>query len=214
MKHLRPHRIFNLLEEKDRMAWISLPFQHSVTSMLERGILMSLLKVVQPRTVFEFGTYLGEMTRMFAENCCARIFTLDLGAGFSSGKLDDYEQKNLSQSLRQQKMFYDSEHRDRIIELFGDSTTFDFTPWLGTMEFILIDGGHHIDVVRSDTENALKLISPHAPGCIVWHDYLNPVYEITGFLDTLSETLPLFHVEETKYVFYLSNNSKASRLLD
>ena len=111
-------------------------------------------------------------------------------------------------------MFHDSDQHERITELFGDSTTFDFTILIGQMEFILIDGGHHIDVVHSDTENALKLLSPNAPACIVWHDYQNPAYEITGYLDRLSENLPLFHVEETKYVFYLANNPTVCALLE
>lgn len=212
MNHLRPHKIFNLLDENDRMASISLPFQYSVTSMLERGILISLVKAVCPQTIFEFGTYLGEMTRMFAENSSAHIFTLDLGAEFSSGKLDGYEKKNLSQSLQQKKMFHDMNGQNRITELFGDSTTFDFNTYLGKMDFILIDGGHYIDVVRSDTENALKMLSSQHQSCIVWHDYKNPAYEITDYLDKLSEEIPLYHIEETNYVFFINNSSKEQRL--
>jgi len=212
MNHIRPHRIFNMIGEEDRLAHICLPFQHSVTSMLERAILVSLLKVTDPRTIFEFGTYLGETTLMFAENSQSRIFTLDLGAAFDSELLDGYEQKNLGQSLRQKKLFDSSPARDRIVELFGDSTQFDFASYLGGMDFILIDGGHHIQVVRSDTENALAMISPDRPACIVWHDYCNPAYQITEYLDGLSDSMPLFHVEETKYVVSFRNVASSSGL--
>jgi len=213
MNHLRPHKVFNLLGEENRMARISLPFQHSVTSMLERAILVSLLKIISPRAIFEFGTYLGETTIMFAENSDARILTLDLGAAFGSELLDGYEQKNLGQSLRQKKLFDSSTHRERIVELFGDSTQFDFSPYRDAMDFILIDGGHHIQVVRSDTENALSMIAKDRPACIIWHDYRNPNYQITEYLDRLSVDMPLFHVEETKYVFSFHNSTTLSELL-
>lgn len=205
MNHIRPHKVFNMLGEEDRMARISLPFQHSVTSMLERAILVTLLKVIAPRTIFEFGTYLGETTRMFAENSDAKIFTLDLGASFDSELMDGYEQKNLGQSLRQKKLFDGYPHWERIVELFGDSTKFDFTPYKNVVDFILIDGGHHIQVVRSDTENALRMLSKDRPACIVWHDYRNPVYMITEYLDELSNSMKMFHIEETKYVVNFRN---------
>ncbi|MBI2353857.1 MAG: class I SAM-dependent methyltransferase [Deltaproteobacteria bacterium] len=212
MNHIRPHKVFNLLGEEDRMARINLPFQHSVTSMLERAILASLLKVIAPRTIFEFGTYLGETTLMFAENSSAQIFTLDLGAACDSELLDGYEQKNLGQSLCQKKLFDDASHRERIVELFGDSTQFDFAPYREAMDFILIDGGHHMQVVRSDTENAFCMITKDRPACIVWHDYRNPNYQITEYLDELSDAIPLFHVEETKYVFSFHNGATLSGL--
>jgi len=207
MKHVRPHFVFNQLGDKDRMVTMSLPFQHSVTSMIERAVLLTLVKLVEPKRIFEFGTYLGEMTRMFAENTEAQIFTLDLGHGCTSEKLDGFEQKNLAKGIEQGRLYADRPYRGRITELFGDSTMFNFRPYEGSMDFILIDGGHHIDVVRKDTENAFQLCSRSGKRCIVWHDYGNPEYEITEYLDRLSEDYPLVHVEDTKYVYWFDDAS-------
>ena len=74
------------------------------------------------------------------------------------------------------------------------------------MQFVLIDGGHQLEVVTKDTENAFRLIDPSKPGCIVWHDYLNPHYQITEYLDGLSAEHRLYHVQETKYVIYFNEH--------
>ena len=53
----------------------------------------------------------------------------------------------------------------RIRQLLGDSTTFDFTPWHGAIDFVFIDACHDYAFAKSDTANALRL----APrGVIVW----------------------------------------------
>ena len=78
MNKLRPHQIFDRVEEDDRLALICLPRQHSLTSMLERAILASLLKLVKPRGIFEFGTYLGESALISSANTGAKVYSIDL----------------------------------------------------------------------------------------------------------------------------------------
>jgi len=201
---LRPHRIFDLIPTEEKTASICLPEKKSVTSMLERGILLSLVKAIKPTSIFEFGTFLGETTFMLAENSTAHVYTLDLGDSFESAILDGFEQKNLAGHRTELKQFEGKNSTSRVTQLLGDSTLFDFTPYLKGMQFVLIDGGHQLEVVTKDTENALQLLDPTKPGCIVWHDYKNPHYQITKYLDDLSEQLSLFHVEETKYVVHFN----------
>lgn len=203
---LRPHRIFDLVPPGEKAATICLPEKKSVTSMLERGILLSLVKAVKPGTIFEFGTFLGETTFMLAENSSAHVHTLDLGSSFDSAILDGFEKKNLAGHRSEKKQFEDRACSSRVTQLLGDSTLFDFTPYLRRMQFVLIDGGHQLEVVTKDTASAFQMLDPAMPGCIIWHDYLNPHYQITEYLDGLSSEHRLYHVEETKYVVYFNEH--------
>ena len=68
--------------------------------------------------------------------------------------------------------FQDEPKRARIHELFGDSITFDYAPYLGQHDVVLVDAGHKYDHVKSDTQNALRLLSAEG-GVIIWHDFPN-----------------------------------------
>ncbi|MEX1187615.1 MAG: class I SAM-dependent methyltransferase, partial [Bacteroidia bacterium] len=64
-----------------------------------------------------------------------------------------------------------SQGNPRITHLFGDSRSFDFTPYEGKSDLVFIDGDHHFDSVVEDTRTAFRLVSEK--GIIVWHDYSN-----------------------------------------
>ena len=49
------------------------------------------------------------------------------------------------------------------------------------------------------------MLSLDHPACIVWHDYGNPHYKITDYLEALSHQFELSHVAETSYVFFIKN---------
>ncbi len=202
MHTLRPHRIFELLDSRDRIAAIPLPGKHSLTSMLERAILATLAKIVKPETIFEFGTFTGESTTLLALNSDATVVTLDLDNVQSSPLLDRFEARNLFLGNKHDKVFANLDLTQRIDCIKGDSTRIDLSRYGGRMDFILIDGGHHPDVVRSDTENAFRMLNRKRSACIVWHDYHNTRYRITEYLDALSVELNMYHVEDTSYVYY------------
>jgi hypothetical protein len=52
-----------------------------------------------------------------------------------------------------------SPYERKIHCLFGDSATFDYSPFYGKVDLFFIDGAHSYEYVRSDTINALKCIS-------------------------------------------------------
>jgi predicted O-methyltransferase YrrM len=58
---------------------------------------------------------------------------------------------------------------DRIHRLFGDSATFDFSPFHNQVDLFFIDGAHSYQYVRNDTEKALPCVKKG--GVIAWHDY-------------------------------------------
>ena len=48
--------------------------------------------------------------------------------------------------------------------------TFDFADYYGKYDMVFIDGDHHYDSVKKDTETAFKLLKDNR-SIIVWHDY-------------------------------------------
>jgi hypothetical protein len=199
MIEVQPYQIFRLVDlpVNAREAQVQIPFRRGSDSLtlLETFILMAAMKVVQARTVFEFGTFLGATTLNLASNLPddGRVFTLDLG---NSANIAQHEvDARITQMRRKQPRFdfVGAPVQSKITELTGDSTTFDYSPWVG-----FVDGGHDLETVRSDTVNSFEMINLLSPSVVVWHDYGNPAYpELTSYLDALSEDREIFHVNGT-----------------
>lgn len=169
--------------------------------------MISLLRHVKARRVFEFGTFMGGNTLNMALNTpgSAEIFTLDLSEESLSG-LDQHPSDapftKMHFESRAALDFAGSPVEEKITTLTGNSLTFDFTPWKDSVDFIFIDGGHDLETVESDTRNALQMVVRNKPACIVWHDYRNSDYpELSTYLDRVSESLGISHVEDTMLCF-------------
>ncbi|MFC1705288.1 class I SAM-dependent methyltransferase [Planctomycetota bacterium] len=205
LRHVRPHAIFGLVPRDDLVSVIPLPVTHSLTTMLERAVLTALVRLTRPQHIFEFGTYQGETTVLLAANSQAAVFTLDLDAAIrTQGErlFDQFESKNLKERLDNPPLFVGTQYEQRITQIVCDSLDYDEGALGKMVDFTLIDGGHNIEVVRSDTQKALKMRSNSERACIVWHDYGNTQYEITEYLEGLAQDMPLVHVEESQYVFW------------
>ena len=57
-----------------------------------------------------------------------------------------------------------------VTHLQGNSQTFDFTPYYHQYELVFIDGDHHFEAVKKDTQTAFNLLRDDK-SVIVWHDY-------------------------------------------
>jgi methyltransferase family protein len=168
-----------------------------------RLVLCAMCKLLGCRTVFEIGTFQGQTTWLLARNNPqARLYTLDLpslaAATQLKYKLTDPEYfVEWKRGIR----FAGTPEAGRITQLFGDSATFDFSPYQGTMDLVFIDGSHSYDYVKSDTEAAFRMLSDR--GTIVWDDY--PYYPgMYQLLNQLSPTLdrPIFHIVGTRLAIY------------
>ena len=58
---------------------------------------------------------------------------------------------------------------DRVVQLHGDSATFDWSPHVGRAGLVFVDGSHAYDYARKDSETAMRLVKPG--GIVLWHDY-------------------------------------------
>ncbi len=134
-----------------------------------------LCRALAPRVVFEIGTLRGYTALHLALNAPAdtTVYTLDLpksglpGPALRTTVVDDAHIRSSASSARY--VFEDSPVAGKIRCLFGDSATFDFTPYHARVGLFFIDGAHSYEYVRSDTLNALRCCAPGA--VIAWHDF-------------------------------------------
>jgi len=216
IKGLRPHKVFTMITTPlhRRIVKVVLPELHT-PKILETAVLIALAKIVKARTFFEFGTYIGVQTLNIAMNLppSAKIYTLDFDEE-SYKKVRHQHEKDSVVSLRhfeyEDKLaFLKSPYCKKITRFYGDSNEFDFSEFEGKIDMAYVDGGHDLRTLKSDTQNAFRIMASDHPACIAWHDYKNPDHpQLTQFLDELSVEYSMYHLEETMICFYLKNEPK------
>jgi predicted O-methyltransferase YrrM len=134
-----------------------------------------LCRYLGPRRIFEIGTLNGFMAYHFALNApSARIYSLDLpkagSADDASLNITPMDRMHIAAARATTEYCFDgTAEAGRIECLFGDSATFDYTPFHDDIDLFFIDGAHSYEYVASDTANALRCCRPG--GVIAWHDY-------------------------------------------
>jgi len=135
-------------------------------------ILNKLVQTCNPKNIFEIGTFNGRTTLNFALNSRsdAKIYPLDLPAkqeGNTAYALEENEKtyvlKSESGSLYKTSKL---EEKQKINQLYGDSGSFDFSPYLNSMNFVFIDGSQRYEYIKNDSDIALKLLE-NGKGMIV-----------------------------------------------
>jgi predicted O-methyltransferase YrrM len=168
-----------------------------------RLVLSAMAKLLECRNVFEIGTYLGQTSWALAHNNPqAHVYTLDLPSLEAVNELKyDVTDPEYFVAWNRGIRFAGTPEASRITQLFGDSATFDFSPYRGKMDLVFIDGGHSEPYVRSDTRAALEMLSEH--GTIVWDDYLYypGIYKVVNELSA-SMRPGVFHIVGTRLAVY------------
>jgi predicted O-methyltransferase YrrM len=175
----------------------------------QRLVVSALAQGLGCRTCFEIGTSSGRTSWMLARaDPQMQVFTLDLPENVRPEETEfalGADDCNFLRTPSCGHAFWNTPEAERITQLEGDSATFDFSPWRNTIDFVYVDGAHTYDYVRSDTENAFRLLSP--TGTIAWDDYTTGagVFEfISEFAPTLEGTI--YHVFGTRMVLYSRQN--------
>ncbi|MCO5061963.1 MAG: class I SAM-dependent methyltransferase [Kiritimatiellae bacterium] len=159
-------------------------------------VISQLIADLKPKACFEIGTFDGRTTLNMAANAGTdcHVYTLDLPqeevdkTGLKIATGDEQFIKKESSGAR----FSGSPWAKNITQLYGDSATFDFSPYEGKMDVVFVDGAHSYDYVKSDTAVALRLLKPEG-GLIMWHDYGSPYWkDLTRSLNDLYEGTPSF----------------------
>lgn len=146
---------------------------HAVASYTADLISMCMLcQILKPRTIFEIGTLRGTSALHWAGNAPdADVYTLDLSPKSSLAlAVTAMDRHIINDHANTQHMAFEGRpEANRIHCLYGDSATFDFSPFFGKVDLFFIDGSHSYDYVRNDTLLALKCCK--AGSVLAWHDY-------------------------------------------
>jgi predicted O-methyltransferase YrrM len=178
---------------------------------IETQVLAHLIAHRKPENIFEIGTYDGLTTLHFAYNSPKEsiIYTLDLPPDTDVTALskqysyDDLQAVKLSVETSNKRKFKNDPTITNIVELFGDSMRFDFSPYYGMIDFMFIDGNHSYEFVKSDTENAFRMLSSN--GVIVWHDYDYICHKDTfNYLNSLTREhgYKIYFIQGTRFAVY------------
>jgi predicted O-methyltransferase YrrM len=131
-----------------------------------------LAKIAGSRVIFEIGTLHGSSALHFAMcSANAEIYTLDLpSSARPSLRTTAMDEAHIGDHRAAKTYYFSGRAEEKQIRpLFGDSGTFDFSPFFGRVDLFFVDGAHSYEYVRNDTEKALLCVRPG--GVIAWHDY-------------------------------------------
>ncbi len=176
--------------------------------LLEMAQLCRLVKRKNPKVIFEIGTFEGNTTLHLALNSDAEVYTLDLPPDdhhpvWNAG-LDVYPNQPGNR-------FQGTPFAQKIHSLLGDSTKFDYSPWQAKADLVFVDGCHHYEFVKQDSQTALKLLAPS--GIIMWHDYASYAPGVVRALEELAGSLPLVHIAGTSMALHSANGELTERFL-
>jgi predicted O-methyltransferase YrrM len=167
----------------------------------------------EPERVFEIGTFEGRTTVNLAKSAPGcHVFTLDLPREQSrstSYRIDEADMKYVQKPVSGHRIG-EAGLTTRVTQVYGDSGTFDFTPYERSMDIVFVDGAHSYDYVLNDSRVAVKLIAPG--GVVMWHDYRS-WDGVTRALNELRATEPAFrnlrHVHGTSLALLLPDDDVA-----
>ncbi len=124
-------------------------------------LLVSLAESIKDCRYFEIGTWRGESVAAISsrsKSCHTLCLT-------------DQEMRELGmheKSIASHGLF--SKGLENVVQLRGNSKTFDFASLDRKFDLVFIDGDHHHETILSDTRNVFKHLV-HEKSIVVWHDY-------------------------------------------
>ena len=130
------------------------------------------------------------------------MYTLDFPLDHSLDEFQDkeyldYDKDLINSDKRRSEIL---KNISNVIQLYGDSTKYDFSKTDYSMAFI--DGGHDYQTVKSDTENILKYINK--PGSVFWHDY-DVTNEVGEYLQEISIEYDIKWIKNTRLCYLCIN---------
>jgi predicted O-methyltransferase YrrM len=167
-------------------------YRRSNFDPMEQFAIGAIAKLHKSTAVFELGTFDGATTLLLARNLPdALITTLDLAPGHAEAASVEDELANALDGVG--RRFAGLPESARIQQLLGDSREFDFSPWFGTIDLVIVDAGHDYECVAADTATALQLVRPG--GVIIWDDYTPGWPDVVRAVDEMGRKV--FHLAGT-----------------
>ena len=155
----------------------------------ERFVLDALIRHLEARSIFEFGTFRGMTTRLLAETVGPGgvIHTIDLPRPAGTPASDDpvgVELRALTGDVAE------------VVEHRCDTADFDFSPLAARFDLVFVDASHRYDDVLRDSRDALRIVRPG--GLIVWDDYQAEEPGVVRALHELAADLAIVNVRWTR----------------
>lgn len=187
----------------------SISFLGGVSLATDLSLLKWFCRKFENASYFEIGTWRGESVANVAD-VAAECYTLRL----SKRELMD---RGFPEKYADAHAFF-SKKLPNVTHLEGDSLNFDYAGLNKKFDVIFIDGNHHYEYVKADTENVWKHLV-HENSIIVWHDYaFNPEnvrFEVMqGILDGIPKEFHpnIYHVANTQCAVFVKGNFKPKTL--
>ena len=191
-----------------------IPHDSGHVTILELTILCAYAsKLKSNQNFLEIGTFEGITSLNCALNAKNKtIYTLDLpytqnteeflSRGYPVFDINLINSAKRINNMEEKKGENIFESVNNVVQLFGDSTKFDFSKIDFSMA--LIDGGHDYHTVKSDTLNLIRYIKK--PGWIFWHDY-DVINDVGKCLTEISNKLKIDWIKNTRLCFsYIDKN--------
>jgi len=173
------------------------------------ALLKSLCRKFENASYFEIGTWRGESVRNVAD-VAKECYTLNL----SKQQMLDL---GLSEKYADAHAFF-SKGLQNVTHLYGDSRTFDYAGLNKKFDVVFIDGNHHFDFVKSDTENVFRHLV-HENSVVVWHDYAyHPEKNRFEIMHAILDGVPdefhsnLYHVANTMCAVFVRGDFESKYL--
>jgi len=174
------------------------------------ALLKSLCRKFENAAYFEIGTWRGESVRNTAD-VAKECYTLNL----SKQQMLDL---GLPEKYADAHAFF-SKGLPNVTQLYGDSRTFDYGGLNKKFDVIFIDGNHHYDFVKSDTQKVFQHLI-HENSVVVWHDYAyHPEKVRFEIMNAILDGIPkefhpnLYHVANTMCAVFVRGDFK-SKLME
>jgi predicted O-methyltransferase YrrM len=167
---------------------------------IDLALLKALARNYDHCRYLEIGTWRGESAANVA-NVAEECISVDLSE-------EEMKQRRFSNQFIANIRFYSRGYRN-ISYIAHNSQTFDFSS-LGKFDMIFIDGDHSYESVKTDTQNAFKLLRDNN-SVIVWHDYGATTERVmwsvlAGILDGCPEEKRgrLYHISNSLCAIYIN----------
>ncbi|MCA9125515.1 MAG: class I SAM-dependent methyltransferase [Planctomycetales bacterium] len=166
----------------------------------------ALTKILQPKLVVEFGTFMGGSTLSMAANMPAdgKIVTIDLDPAARSTHVH-----GMGVGLSQFDvgcLFRGTRYASMIEQRFANTVEFHDRDLLDAADLVFVDADHTYEFAKRDTRTAMTFVK--STGTILWHDYTwepkNP--ECVGVTKTVNEFWEQFgccsQIAGTRFALY------------
>ena len=184
----------NLVPEALPIRLLEMDYARGNVSLEELAVINQLVKVRAPQKIFEMGTFDGRTTLNLAANCPegSLVYSLDLPKSQvdSTGLQLEEGEKELIEKETSGDRYLGRREAEKIIQLYGDTASFDFSPYYNAVDFVFIDASHAHSYVLNDSLIALRLLR-NGKGTVLWHDYAE-WNGVTSALNKLYKTNPNF----------------------